>query len=37
MGYRFTVGMEFNQSNSKGTQYVNNDGTEGVINEIRIM
>jgi len=28
----FTVGFEFNQANSKGTRYVNNQGLEGAIN-----
>ncbi len=28
----FTVGAEFNQANSKGTRYVNNQGVEGAIN-----
>lgn len=29
---RFTLGAEFNEGRTKGTQYVNNHGTEGAIN-----
>lgn len=29
---KFTVGTEFNQANTKGTQYVNEHGSEGAIN-----
>ena len=29
---KFTVGAEFNQANTKGTQYVNEHGSEGAIN-----
>lgn len=29
---RFTVGAEFNEGMTKGTQYVNNHGTEGALN-----
>jgi iron complex outermembrane receptor protein len=32
MPTRFTIGAEFNEGMTKGTQYVNNHGTEGAIN-----